>query len=422
MGEEENLSNTELFRKAFDCYLTALNVPAEFYATKKKNLRLPILPIQVWKALCEEVQKLFNDEPLLLHAEAPIIIAGDIHGHILDLFRLLKQNHCPPFQKYLFLGDYVDRGEFCTETITLLFLLKVLYPDDVYIVRGNHEFREILEVHGFRQELMKVYDSQEAVDAVVHAFEYMPLACDIDDYIFCCHGGIGPYFNMADQLRTIPRPIVDYSNSVVDDIVWSDPSSVVENYESSPRYQGHLFGQKALQLFLDSNGYNFFVRGHQTVDNGVEYSFGTKMITVFSASTYCGELSNSAGFIIVKTGKMFDKMVYPPLNYLKRNEASFYYMTTKKPRPPAIPGKPTPPATPRTKTSGRLMKAQSAKTMRDLEINPEDIPEIFASARNLPKGRNYGTPRMRIGSLERGAQPPRIVHKRIYTPRTTVKK
>ena len=82
--------------------------------------------------------------------QSPLVIVGDIHGQFYDLISLFEKFGFPPQTKYLFLGDYVDRGRFCIEVITLILALKVNYPDSIFLLRGNHEGRVMTSSFNFR--------------------------------------------------------------------------------------------------------------------------------------------------------------------------------------------------------------------------------------------------------------------------------
>ena len=91
------------------------------------------------KYVIEKVYPILESEPSMLEIKAPLCICGDIHGQFYDLLRIFEILGYPPKTRYLFLGDYVDRGKQSLETILLLFCLKIKYPDQIYLLRGNHE-------------------------------------------------------------------------------------------------------------------------------------------------------------------------------------------------------------------------------------------------------------------------------------------
>ena len=98
-------------------------------------------------------------EPNLIFIEEPLVIVGDLHGQFYDLLHLLEIcNDVSQDNKFLFLGDYVDRGSFNIETITLLMILKIKYPKYVWMLRGNHESRQMTTFFNFRDECLFKYD------------------------------------------------------------------------------------------------------------------------------------------------------------------------------------------------------------------------------------------------------------------------
>lgn len=93
------------------------------------------------------------DESNVQNVRSPVTVCGDIHGQLHDLIELFKIGGCAPETNYLFMGDYVDRGYFSVETASLLLSMKVRYPERVYLLRGNHESRQITQVYGFYDEV-----------------------------------------------------------------------------------------------------------------------------------------------------------------------------------------------------------------------------------------------------------------------------
>ena len=94
-------------------------------------------------------KEVFMKQPMLVEVEAPVKVCGDIHGQYYDMLRLLEYGGFPPDSRYLFLGDYVDRGRQGIETICLLYAMKIKNPNHIHILRGNHESASITRIYGF---------------------------------------------------------------------------------------------------------------------------------------------------------------------------------------------------------------------------------------------------------------------------------
>lgn len=105
--------------------------------TEKKGNDVKMSEQEV-RAVCQAARDVFLSQPMLLELEAPIKIVGDIHGQFQDLLKIFDYGGFPPEKNYLFLGDYVDRGKQSIETIVLLFCYKLKYPENFFLLRGNH--------------------------------------------------------------------------------------------------------------------------------------------------------------------------------------------------------------------------------------------------------------------------------------------
>jgi len=311
------------FRKLFDCLLESYDKNIDSLASRSIALHLPLFGADTVSEICKASKEIFMNEQTLLRIQSPFVVVGDIHGHILDLFRVLQTYGLPFQQKYVFLGDFVDRGEFCLETVLIVLLMKILCPKNVYIIRGNHEFRFMCSEGGFLDKIKEIYDDETVFDHFIDTFGYMPLAALIDGSVLCVHGGIGPDLYSLDQINNIKRPFHDFGDCVADSIYWSDPSDNIDFFAPSTRGIGYLFGKDGLNHFLETNCITHLVRAHEVTMQGAIYKFNGKVISVFGASSYCGAMNNSSGVLIIGNRTHLEIKRFPPIPYLLRGNAIF---------------------------------------------------------------------------------------------------
>uniref|UniRef100_A0A0E0FE96 Serine/threonine-protein phosphatase n=1 Tax=Oryza meridionalis TaxID=40149 RepID=A0A0E0FE96_9ORYZ len=261
--------------------------------------------------LCDSAERIFSSEPSVLQLKAPIKIFGDLHGQFGDLMRLFDEYGAPStagdiaYIDYLFLGDYVDRGQHSLETITLLLALKVEYPLNVHLIRGNHEAADINALFGFRIECIERMGERDGIwtwHRMNRLFNWLPLAALIEKKIICMHGGIGRSINHVEQIENLQRPITMEAGSVVlMDLLWSDPTEndSVEGLRPNARGPGLVtFGPDRVMEFCNNNDLQLIVRAHECVMDGFERFAQGHLITLFSATNYCGT-ANNAGAILV---------------------------------------------------------------------------------------------------------------------------
>ncbi|RCH91328.1 serine/threonine protein phosphatase Pzh1, partial [Rhizopus stolonifer] len=126
-------------------------------------------------AICRAVQEVFLSQPTLIELNPPVKIMGDIHGQFHDLIRLFQMSGFPPESNYLLLGDYVDRGKQSLETILLLFCYKIKYPENFFLLRGNHECANVTRVYGFYDEC-KRRTNVKIWKTFIDVFNTLPIA------------------------------------------------------------------------------------------------------------------------------------------------------------------------------------------------------------------------------------------------------
>lgn len=270
----------------------------------------PDLIAEIVEGVAHDVLPLLQAEPSLLQIDSPIVIVGDLHGHLYDLYRVLAHFGMPPAKKYLFLGDLVDRGDCSIQTVSLIFAMKVLYPKNIYILRGNHEFRDISMKSGFYSDIKVMYSSEQMFDAYIEAFQHLPLAALISNTIFCVHGGIGPELKDISQISRIKKPSFAGSEDLINAILWSDPSSNIDTFAPSKRGTGYMYGEEATNKFLEDNRLKYLIRAHECVNEGIRFSCNSRLITVFSASNYCGCQDNVGGALELDENSVFSYYTY----------------------------------------------------------------------------------------------------------------
>lgn len=256
------------------------------------------LPEAEVKFLCEKAREILIDESNVQDVHSPVTVCGDIHGQFHDLMELFKIGGKPPETNYLFMGDYVDRGYHSVECVTLLFSLKVRYPDRITILRGNHESRQITQVYGFYDECCRKYGNANVWKFFTDLFDYLPVTALIERQIFCLHGGLSPSIDTLDHIRQLDRvQEVPHEGSMCD-LLWSDPDDRC-GWGISPRGAGYTFGQDISEQFNHTNGLKLIARAHQLIMDGYSLTHNKNVVTVFSAPNYCYRCGNMAAIMEV---------------------------------------------------------------------------------------------------------------------------
>jgi len=204
--------------------------------------RCELITEQEVKALCLKARDIFVEESNVQIVYPPVMLCGDIHGQFYDLKELFRIGGECPETNYLFMGDFVDRGFYSVETFLLLLALKVRYPDRIYLLRGNHESRQITQVYGFYDECLKKYGTVNVWRYCTDIFDYLSLSAIVGGQVFCVHGGLSPSLKSVDDIKTLERKQEVPHEGAMCDLLWSDPEEI-ESWGLSPRGAGYLFGK-----------------------------------------------------------------------------------------------------------------------------------------------------------------------------------
>jgi len=263
------------------------------------------------RQLCTVSRDIFLSQPNLLELEAPIKICGDIHGQYSDLLRLFEYGGFPPEANYLFLGDYVDRGKQSLETICLLLAYKIKYPENFFLLRGNHECASINRIYGFYDECKRRFNVR-LWKVFTECFNTLPVAALIDDKILCMHGGLSPDLTHLDEIKNLQRPTDVPDQGLLCDLLWSDPGKDVQGWGMNDRGVSYTFGADKVSEFLEKHDLDLICRAHQVVEDGYEFFADRQLVTIFSAPNYCGEFDNAGAMMSVDETLMCSFQILKP--------------------------------------------------------------------------------------------------------------
>ncbi|XP_042307023.1 cyclin-dependent kinase-like 3 isoform X2 [Sceloporus undulatus] len=244
----------------------------------------------------QEAKEILTKESNVQEVRCPVTVCGDVHGQFHDLMELFRIGGKSPDTNYLFMGDYVDRGYYSVETVTLLVALKVRYRERITILRGNHESRQITQVYGFYDECLRKYGNANVWKYFTDLFDYLPLTALVDGQIFCLHGGLSPSIDTLDHIRALDRLQEVPHEGPMCDLLWSDPDDR-GGWGISPRGAGYTFGQDISETFNHANGLTLVSRAHQLVMEGYNWCHDRNVVTIFSAPNYCYRCGNQAAIM-----------------------------------------------------------------------------------------------------------------------------
>ncbi|KAI9491046.1 Metallo-dependent phosphatase-like protein [Zychaea mexicana] len=253
--------------------------------------------------------EILKQEPNLLHLAAPITVCGDTHGQYYDLMKLFEIGGDPASTRFLFLGDYVDRGYFSIECVLYLWALKIWYPKSFFLLRGNHECRHLTDYFTFKIECEHKYTNR-VYDACMESFCALPLAAVMNKQFLCVHGGLSPELHVLDDFAKINRFCEPPTHGLMCDLLWADP---MENFgqentrdhfvHNHVRGCSYFYSYAATCAFLERNSLLSVIRAHEAQDAGYRMYRKSKttsfpaVITIFSAPNYLDVYNNKAAVL-----------------------------------------------------------------------------------------------------------------------------
>ena len=251
-----------------------------------------------------KLMEILYQESNVLTLQSPIVICGDIHGQLDDLLELFRVSGDKTTQKYLFMGDYVDRGYHSLNTYLYLVSLKLKYKDQFYLLRGNHESRQVSQMYGFYNECVLNYGHAGIWNMCNESFDLLPVAAVIDKDIFSVHGGLSPDLPLIEMIALQRRQDEIPSCGPLCDLCWSDPEDV-RMWRQNQRGAGFFFGENEVKEFNHKNKLTLVTRSHQLAMEGFKYYFPDpekkepkgRLVTIWSAPNYSYRSGNDASIM-----------------------------------------------------------------------------------------------------------------------------
>ncbi|MFB3886654.1 MAG: metallophosphoesterase family protein [Thermodesulfobacteriota bacterium] len=226
-------------------------------------------------ALFEEAGKIFEGEPRLLPlpSKGMVVFVGDTHGDLDASQQVIRQYLRKPY-RIVFLGDYVDRGQYSKENVDYLLRLKREHPEEIFLLAGNHEGYMVKE---FQPANFWGSLSLEERERYGSLFSKFPLAITSPNGILAVHGGLPE----LDSLEEMGR--VEWGDGNWDRILWGDfverDAAFLGDWWGRPQ-----FGTPYFEKMMDRYQKRILVRSHQP--NAPPLMFKRRCVTIFTSRAY----------------------------------------------------------------------------------------------------------------------------------------
>jgi serine/threonine-protein phosphatase PP1 catalytic subunit len=270
--------------------------------------------------ILNSAQNAFENENILLEFELnnlreEIYVVGDIHG---DLESLLKLHNIFKAKKpcaVIFLGDIVDRGLKQLECLTFVLSLKILNPQQYYLLKGNHETWEMNQAYGFLEVFSRKFKGTYGFKEILELYNVIPICALVNKAVLCLHGGIPQDKDILKKIRNTKtknfHTLNNSTSQALSQILWNDPKENLKEFTESFRGPGiNFFGEDVFNEFLEENNLMYMIRSHERFPEGYRWFFKNRLLSIFSSINYLGKRNPiPASYAIITQDKISPKIL-----------------------------------------------------------------------------------------------------------------
>ena len=249
-----------------------------------------------------------HDFLVIIPRDSIIAVIGDIHGDLLSFRYILNTIFNQDILKrgyVVFLGDYVDRGPYSVEVFLSLAKLRILYPERIFLLRGNHEppYDLMPYPHDLPYQIVRKFGSRgkKIYEEFMKVFNELYIATIVEGRLLMVHGGVPVSMDKVEDIALAPR--LHPNKPYLEEILWNDPTEDTDTWTYSPRGAGKLFGKAVTFKALQVLGVRAIVRGHEPCPTGYKFNHNGRVLTLFSrkGAPYFNE---KGAFLILDTTKL----------------------------------------------------------------------------------------------------------------------
>ncbi|PPS95161.1 Serine/threonine-protein phosphatase [Cryptosporidium hominis] len=338
----QNQAFSSLEQRVIEYYMNILTNSENKSDFEEKMYINNILNCSEIMDLCDRAVQIIRGEDSLIKIKGnnSVRIFGGIHGQLIDLLYFFEQFSWPHFHrgdilsmKYVFLGDYVDGGKFSLEVISILFSLKIMFPDKIFLLRGNHEDASVNLTYGFHFECKQKFgmNGETIWERINDAFEFFSISALIDDQVLCLHSGIGKSIKSVANLSGIPKPIHVKSEELINksdcnnrlaesdryvfECLWSemiDQTSFddshnfinetdVEHTRDAEIFEKNMYCYDSYDVedFMNTNSIKLIVKTNDYCKRGYGYNANGRVVSLNSATNFCNNFCNDAAVLVI---------------------------------------------------------------------------------------------------------------------------